>query len=64
MAGILAGLYSYDQPLRARSHWEATNSEHSTIVKRNAIFLSTIFVGAFATEMYDFQELVAELQGD
>jgi hypothetical protein len=42
------------RPPPAHKHWLAkTNIAKSTLIRSNGVFLSTIFVGAFATNMYD-----------
>jgi hypothetical protein len=42
------------RPAPAHKHWLAkTNIAKSTLIRSNGVFLSTIFVGAFATNMYE-----------
>jgi hypothetical protein len=56
MPGIISGLYSCVPSSNFRPfQWTSTNELCSTLVKRNAVFLGTIFVGAFATNMYELQ---------
>ena len=39
------------RPRQAETTGTETNAHNRTVVKRNAVFLSTIFVGAFVTNM-------------
>ena len=47
------------RPQPAHDHWPAkTNTLKSTLIRSNGVFLSTIFVGAFATNMYDLRKTI------
>jgi hypothetical protein len=42
------------RPRPAHQHWlTKTNLAKSTLIRSNGVFLTTIFIGAFATNMYD-----------
>jgi hypothetical protein len=44
------------RPPPAHRHWlTKTNIAKSTLIRSNGVFLSTIFVGAFATNMYEIR---------
>jgi len=52
MATMLSGIYKCVVATSNSKPMARTNSSTSSIIKRNAVFLTTIFAGAFATNMY------------
>ncbi|KAK3058245.1 Cytochrome b-c1 complex subunit 9, mitochondrial [Extremus antarcticus] len=51
MATMLSGIYKCVVATSNSKPMARTNSSTSSIIKRNAVFLTTIFAGAFATNI-------------